>query len=127
MVVALGATLAAAGFSSHIQSVRGNSRKAEMLISQIERLKQNLSIAIACGETSAPLNESALAARILPSIRVQGLTLVGNQQADANTLGFFDLSIGSLDVVDSNGKIISHGNTASITLNDGTVITSESR
>jgi prepilin-type N-terminal cleavage/methylation domain-containing protein len=127
VAVAIAATLAAAGVTTYFQAFRANVRKAEMLISDIETLKQNLRTAIDSGEAPAPADEMALAAQILPSIKIQGLALIGNPQADAQTLGFSDLSVGTLDVEDSNGDVITPGTTASVTLNDGTVVTSASR
>lgn len=127
VAVAIAATLAAAGVTTFFQAFRANMRKAEVLISEIETLKQGLRTAIDSGEASAPADETALAARILPSIRVQGLALTGNPQTDARTLGFSDLSVGTLDTVDATGTVITPGTPTSITLDDGTVVTSASR
>lgn len=127
VVVAIAATLVAAGVTTYFEAFRANMRKAEMLISEIEMFKQALRTTIDSGQASAPADESALAAQILPSIRVQGTTLTGNPQVDAHTLGFSSLSVGTLDIVDGNGTVISPGTTASVTLNDGIVVTGASR
>jgi prepilin-type N-terminal cleavage/methylation domain-containing protein len=127
VAIAITATLAVAAVDAYFQAFRANMRKAEMLIRDLEILKQNLRTAIACGQTQEPADETALAAQILPSIRIQGLALTGNEQADAHTLGFSNLSVGTLDIVDGNGTPIALGNTASVTLTDGTVVTSASR
>jgi len=127
VAVAIAATLAAAGANTYFQAFRANMRKAEMLIRDIEMLKQNLCTAIACGEAQEPTDETTLAAQILPAIRIQGLALTGNEQTDAYTLGFSNLSVGTLDAVDANGTLIGLGTPASITLPNGTVVTSTSR
>jgi prepilin-type N-terminal cleavage/methylation domain-containing protein len=127
VAVAIAATLAAAGVTTYFQALRAGMRKAEILISQIETLKQNLRTAIDSGEAQEPADETALAAKILPLIRLQGLSLTGNPQADARTLGFARLSVGTLDTVDGTGTVITPGHTASITLDNGAVVTSTSR
>ncbi|MBV8899166.1 MAG: type II secretion system protein [Verrucomicrobia bacterium] len=127
VAVAIVATLAGVGISSYFQWFRANMRRAEMLISQIETLKQGLSAAIVSGETSTPADESALAAQILPSIKVQGGALTGNPQTDAQTLDVSSISVGTLDTVDGTGTVVMPGTSASITLTNGVVVTSTSR
>ena len=127
MAVAIVATLAAAATTAYFQWYRANMRMAETLISQIETLKQALSTAIDSGEAPAPADESALAAQVLPSIKVQGGALTGNPQADAQTVGVSSISVGSLDTVDGTGTVVTPGTSASITLTNGVVVTSTSR
>lgn len=127
VTVAIVATLAGVGTTSYFQWYRANMRMAEALLSQIETLKQALRTAIDSGEASAPADESALAAQILPSIKIQGGALTGNPQADAQTAGVSSISVGSLDTVDGTGTVVTPGNSASITLTNGVVVTSTSR
>jgi hypothetical protein len=124
---AITATLGGAALAAYsVQAQRASMRRAEVLISQIETVKQILCTKINSGKIPVPANNAALAALVLPAIQVEGAGLTGNPQADADTLGISSLSVGTLDAVNAIGTVVP-GTPASVILPDGSLVTSESR
>ena len=111
-------------YNSAVQ--RLTAQRAEMLISEIESLKQIRRKSIDFNECSAPADDAALAAWVLQMIKVPGVTLTGIPATDAHTLGFADISVGTVDTVGGNGAVTIPGIPARITLRNGVVVTSAS-
>jgi hypothetical protein len=117
--VAIAATMVATSIIAYFaESQRAAVRKAEMFVSQIEMVKQTLRKSIDFGECEAPPDDSALAAQVLSEITVNGVNLTCNATTDAQTMGFADLSVGTLDSVDPNGDV-RPGTSATVTLKNG--------
>ena len=120
--VAIAAAMIAASIVAYLeQAQRAAVQKAEVLVSQIETVKQVMRKSIDFGECAAPADDVALARQVLQEVKVSGVQLVGDPDTDAHTLGFAGVSVGTLDTVDADGNV-NPGNSATVTLPNGVTV-----